>query len=474
MDAYSIGIGVYLVALLVIGFICTKFVKTFEDFALMGRRVKPWLIVATISASWYGAGTVSGLPSLAFRSGMTTPFMWLMGASLGYFIVITLAPRVNRTKLITVPDILEARYGPAARYLGLVGVLGTWSTYIGYQIIAIGWILDVALGIPPVPWGFILGFGIVLIYTVAGGLYAVVWTDFIQAMVMIVGITLMVPVALSKIGGVAAATAAITAVDSNLFNPFGVGFLTAIGFFLMLFGLAVCDPTTHQRLLACESDRSARKAAYAALFMPIFFYTLIPIAALMARVLFPDIPNPEYTLLWLARYLLPAIVGVPLMVAVVATVMSTADSALNICSTLIINDIYKRLINPKASEQRLVFLSRVFVVVWAIYGLVLAFALPGVLAGLRIAYSIMAGVVSPAFLAAFLWRRATPAGGVASLAVGLVTLIYSYYNEPFGLSPVIPTMLLGWIALIVVSLATAPPEDEQVRLFMPPRKTISS
>ncbi|MEW6242785.1 MAG: sodium:solute symporter family protein [Bacillota bacterium] len=474
MDVYSIGIAIYLLVLLAIGFVCTRYIKTFEDFALMGRSVKPWLIVATISASWYGAGTVSGLPSLAFRTGLTTPFMWLMGASLGYFIVITLAPRVNRTRLTTVPDILGARYGPAARYLGLVGVLGTWSTYIGYQIIAIGWILDVALGIPPVPWGFVLGFGIVLIYTVAGGLYAVVWTDFIQAMVMIVGITLMVPVALAKIGGVTAATSAITAIEPNLFNPFGVGLLTAIGYFLMLFGLAVCDPTTHQRFLACESQRSARKAAYAALFMPIFFYTLIPIAALFARVVFPDIPNPEYTLLWLARYLLPAIVGVPLMAAVVATVMSTADSALNICATLIVHDVYKRLINPQASERTLVLLSRVFVVFWAVYGLVLAFALPGVLAGLRIAYSIMAGVVSPAFLAAFLWRKATPAGGVASLAVGLVTLIYCRSQQPFGLDPVIPTMLLGWITLIVVSLFTTPATDEQLKLFTAPRRTISA
>ncbi|MEW6106566.1 MAG: sodium:solute symporter family protein [Bacillota bacterium] len=471
MNVYIGTLFLYFAVMLLIGYLATKRIKTFDDFALMGRRAAPWLVVATISASWYGAGTVTGLPSTVFKSGFTPAFGWMLGASLGFILVIKLAPRVARTRLRTIPDILEARYGLAARYLGMIGLLGTWSTYIGYQIIAVGWVLDVGAGIPPRPWGFLLGFGIVFLYTIAGGLYSVVWTDFIQSLIMFVGLTLAIPFGLKALGGVVPAVEAISqAGGPAMLTPFGAGFLVFLGWALQLGGLAIVDPTTAQRLLAVGSPRKAQQAAYGAVFMPFFFYSAVPLLAMFTRVLYPEIPNAEYSLLYLAKYMLPVVVGAPLLAAVVATIMSTADSALNICSTLIVNDVYKRLINPNASERQLVFWGRVFVAVWAVYGLVLAFALPGVLAGLKIAYTIMAGVVMPSWVAAFLWRRATGAGAVAAMALSLVTVIWWNFWPPYPISAVIPTMAMSVLALVAVSLLTKPPAPEQLELFKVPRE----
>lgn len=465
MDVYILGLVVYLLVLLFFGLKGLKHTNTMDDYAVMGRNAKPWLMTATISTSWWGAGTISGLPAGVFSGGIATAMGWLIGTTLGFMVLIKIAPMINRTKMTTISDILEARYGVSARILGAIGVLGTWATYIGFQIIAIGWVLDVGLGIPPAPWGFTLGFGIVLLYTVLGGLYAVVWTDFIQAIFIVIGLLVAVPIAISNIGGFGVATNEILTISSDHLQPFGGGFFTFLGWALSLGAIAIVDPMTAQRLFALKSPKASRQVAYSAIFSPMFFYSTIPLLALFAFLIFPDIPNAEYSLLWIAKYLLPAIIGVPLLIAVIAVVMSTADAALNLCSVIIVNDFYKRFINPQASEKKLVLMLRTFVVLWAIFGLVMAFVLPSVLAGLTIAYTIIGGVVMPSYLAAFIWKRATSQGATVSMTLGIIMVIYWGIWPPIDIASIIPTMLVSAVSLIVVSLLTEPPSETKLKLF---------
>jgi len=470
VDPYIITLVLYLLAMLGIGWFFRGKIRSLDDFALMGRSAPAWLIAASISATWYGAGTVAGLPGGVYNSGIGQGFGMMAGAAFGYILMLKLAPKIARTKMVTIPDILEARYGLAARYLGMIGLLGTWAAYIGHNIVAIGWILDVGLGIPPKPWGILIGFGVVWLYTMLGGLYSVVWTDFAQALIIFFGVLTAIPVCFTAVGGAKAAADAVASLAPNqsFLNPLGSGAMAVVGWMLSLGGLAAVDPTSAQRLLAAKSPREAHKAAYAAVFMPFFFQLGIASLAVLGRILHPNLPNSEYILLYIAKYSLPWIIGAPLLAALVATVMSTADSALNICSVLVVNDIYKRLINPNVSEKKLVSLSRIMTTVWALFGLGLAFLLPGVLASMKVAYTIMAGVVCPCWLATFWWKRANKTGAVLGMALSLITVVWWSFWPPIPSIPaIIPTMGISILGLVVGTYLGEPPKPKDLELFWP-------
>jgi len=140
------GLIGYLIFLLVIGYFASKKVKTSDDFLVAGRSLTLPVLVGTLTATWLGAGTVVGYASLSYENGIGA-FWWVAGGLLGISIMLILARRLRRLGLYTVPDILELRYNSLTRILGAIPVILAYTAIVGYQIKAVGYVLQIVMNI---------------------------------------------------------------------------------------------------------------------------------------------------------------------------------------------------------------------------------------------------------------------------------------------------------------------------------------
>ena len=184
-----------------------------------------------------------------------------------------------------------------------------------------------------------------------------------------------------------------------------------------------------------------------------------------------DFRATETIILQLARYNLPVIAGMLLMAGAIAIIFSTANTFLMVPSTNLARDIYQRFINPQASDRAIIVFQRLAIVALAVVAYVISTFFTSILDMALYAYTMVGAAVTPALLAAFLWRRVTPAGGIASIAAGIVvTFIFGALNS-MGITSwdydyiIYPAGGASILALIIVSLLTPPSPDEKWKPF---------
>jgi Na+/proline symporter len=246
-----------------------------------------------------------------------------------------------------------------------------------------------------------------------------------------------------------------------------------INFCLPVFLLVMGDANQYQRIFASRSAKGAKKAVIMMVFVAYAIELLIIACAWVAGSMTPDPDNGKYILIHAARHYLALPLGCLFMVMVVAIIVSTADSFLLVPATTFINDVYSSYINPKASQRRTLFLSRLLVVLFGViaYLVSLAFAeSTGFFRKALYAYTIYGASITPSLVAAIVWKRATKAGAITSILAGtLVSLAWSELDfvrralppAISGLDAVLPAITVSVLCLIAVSLLTRNPEASQ-------------
>ena len=196
-----LGVFIYIAGMLVIGYWSSKKIKNLADFLVAGRRLPFYLAVATLFATWFGAGSCMGASgttySMGLRGVISDPFA--AGLSLilaGLFYVGFL----RRLELLTVTDIFGRYYSKNSEIFASVLMVPVYIGWLGSQMVALGYIMNILTGIDPLA-GILIGGFIVLLYTFAGGMWAVTLTDFIQVSVLVLGLFIMLPVVLGHVGG---------------------------------------------------------------------------------------------------------------------------------------------------------------------------------------------------------------------------------------------------------------------------------
>ena len=244
------------------------------------------------------------------------------------------------------------------------------------------------------------------------------------------------------------------------------------------------DANQYQRLFACKSAKSAKQAAYALVFLVILVELLIIASSWVAASMTPDPSNGKYILIYSAKHYMPQVLGLLFMVTVVAVIVSTAESFLFIPANTIIQDIYKVYINTKASEKKILFFSRLFVLIFGVVGYLVTLMFSestGFFKKAMFAYTIYGAAITPCLVAAIFWKRATRQGAVTSIVCGAVISLCwkeAFFTRYFlsaqtfsslaakipewvkALDAVLPAITVSVIALIVVSLLTAKKELE--------------
>jgi SSS family solute:Na+ symporter/sodium/proline symporter len=408
--------------------------------------------------------------------------LWMSaGAWLAIIIVYFLAHRVRRISEYTVPDILEKRYNSTARILGTVIIIIAYLTIAGYQFRAGGRLLNILLGIDPRIGGAI-ACGVVIIFTVVAGMLSIMSIDIFNALMKTFGMIIALPLVYFAIGG----AEQVAKLPADRFEIFGQNdWVWAMGVFFPTFFLLLGESSMYQKFFSAKDESSARKAVIGMVIGVFVLETLLCALAVVGSSKYftlQPFANPDGTLdkattetiiLQLARFDLPLIAGMILLCAAVAMMLSTATSFLMIPSTNVTRDIYQRFINPQISQTTIVRFQRIAIVILGVIAYVVASFFKSILDMAFTAYTMVGAGITPALLAAFLWKRVTIQGGVASIIAGLgvplvITIANFILTEPLMDTDyiILPSAAASIICLIGVSLMTNPSPEDKWKPFM--------
>jgi len=444
-----IVVGAYVLGVIALGTYLGRYVRRDEDFFLAGRSLNKWVIAGTVMATNVAAIYLVGPAGLAYRgAGFSALLIAWTGNMIAAASALLFVPRLRRLRLTTITELLEFRYSPAARLLPTIW----WILY--YALFAGNATYTLANSLLPVlkPFEADLGFaitidriiwvvsGAVILYCFVSGLVAVVYSDVIQAFLIIIGGMILLPLALKDIGGV---TALAGHVDSQYFVFWKPGWVKAVTMWTLL-GLPYWCTSQYmlQRSLAGRTVRDASRGLILAALLtgPITLAYIVPgICASQMDLGAAVAERPDLVLPTLFERILPIGLGGLFIAALVSASNSTASSLLNSMATLGEHDVYRRFV-PNRSSGHYTWAGRLVTIAGGALGLVFAFNVER-LGGIILAnYKLMALFEPPIFViiaAALFWRRAN-AKGVALVALAwvvfnAVTLDYGFLDM-FGLS----------------------------------------
>ena len=480
MDPYIAAVSVYIIILIGVGVYKSRGIKTQEDFMVAGRKTSTIFLVGTLVSTWIGSGSLFGGAGLAFRMGFSQ--LWMTaGAGVAIVIVYFLAHRVRRISEYTVSDILEMRYNSTARLLGTITIIIAYLTIAGYQFRAGGRLLNILAGMDPRVGGAV-ACAVVILFTVLAGMVSIMSIDLFNGLMKTCGLIVALPLLLAAVGGLKH----VATLPADHFEVFGKeNWVWAMGVFFPTFFLLLGESSIYQKFFSAKDERSARRAVIGMVIGVVILETMLCALSVVASskyISLPPFAGPDGTLdkaatetivLQVARFDLPLVAGMVLICAAVAMMLSTANSFLMIPSTNVTRDIYQRFINPSVSQSTIVRFQRITIVVLGIAAYVVASFFKSILDMAFTAYSMVGAGITPALLAAFLWKRVTVAGGIASMVAGLgvpfgITVLNFILPTPLMETDyiILPSAAASILCLVVVSLLTSRPPEEKWRPFM--------
>ncbi len=476
-------IGCYLVIVIAIGLFFAGKERTSENYFLAGRSLTWPVIGASLFASNIGTEHLVGLAGDAHRVGLVAGgFEWMACLCL-IILAVVFVPQYLRTRIYTIPEFLEKRFSLTARmYLSVYFMVMIVLTKVSIALYAGSIVMEQFFGWDrtAVMWGI----GIFTAsYTAIGGLSAVVYTDVLQTVVLLLGAVLLTVIGLSRVGGWSEFTAAAPEGFLSMVKPIDHPDYPITGFmfgnlFVGIFYWCM-DQVIVQRALGARNIDHGRKGAIFGGFLKILPVFIFVLPGVIAVVLFPDIEHDKAFPTLLSE-LLPAGIKGLVLAGLLAALMSSLDSTLNASATLVTRDFFVRFTKIEPSQAAQIWLGRITIVVVLIAGILWA---PVITKAetlwkyLQIVSAYMAVPMSAAVLTGILWRRGNNAGALSAMvfgiAVGIIMMADSMYKG--GLIPILqaPIMssfmhrslvafLLSVVVMVVVSLLTAAPPKSRV------------
>ena len=494
-------IALYLVFVIWLGLRLAKKHADAEDYFLAGRSMIWPLVGISLFASNISSTTLVGLSGSAYDTGISVyNYEWMASVVLVFFAVFFL-PIYLRSRVYTMPEFLERRYDARSRYyFSILTLVGNIVIDTAGSLYAGGLVLKMIF--PQIPmWQTIAALAILAgVYTIAGGLAAVIYTDAVQTVLIVGGSIVVSILAFRKIGSWDAVTAITPPEMLSLVRPIDdpavpwLGLVTGVS--LLGFYFWCTNQFMVQRVLSAKNVDHGRWGALLAglLKLPVLFIMVLP--GTMARVLYPDLAKADQVFPTLMFDLLPVGVLGLVLAGLIAALMSSIDSTLNSASTLVTMDFVAKA-KPELSGEKLMWVGRAATFAFMVLAAAWAPQIEKFQTLFQYLQSTLAYIAPPVvavFLLGVLWRRANAHGAFAALMVGFVTALGllscrellpvvegalpavggvfqgSWISELHFLH-VAPLLLLVCVATeVAVSLATAPPEAEKIEPYLWTRK----
>lgn len=460
---------IYFVGMALIGVWTTKRSSTDSESYLLGdRSLGPAVTALRLQSSSMSGYMFLGAGSLAYTQGYFS--MWYALGDIGGGIInlSILGRRMRKLsqKLgsLTSIEYLEHRY--ESKWVRLIAApiaLGCVFLYVLAQFVAGGSGLASVTGLS-YEIALLIAVGVIVIYTFLGGYLAVAYTDFVQAIVMLIGMVWILIATLQHVGGFTAGNNAVGDINTNLLTMWGAeleyqGQWGVILGAVLLFSIGYMGwPHVVVSHMAMKRPSVARAAGVYATAFNIFFIPAPYIIGIFALLILPNLDDPQQAIFEVAETVLPNFAVGIVMAAVMAAIMSTADALLLQSSTIAANDIFGRFINKNMTEKQMVIVSRVSVLILSLGGVVLAvWQPPGVFALVVFATSILGAAFVPVYVCAVWWKKANRIGAIASIIAGTVVVIWwqtAGLADTTGLDPLVSGLTASTAAMIIGSLST--------------------
>jgi SSS family solute:Na+ symporter len=474
MNPYAAVLAVITVTLLAVSLGRLNKTKTKADYLVAGRSLPAFVLIFTLLSSWIGSGSLLGGAENAYRHGFAA--LWQSaGGWCGLLLIYFIAPRARKFAQFTIPDLLEARYNQTARVLGVIAILFTYTAITSYQFIGGGDILHLIFpdAVSANLGKYILA-AFVILFTAIAGMSSVAYMDVVIGLLATITMLVTLPVMVHEAGGWHAIHMALPATHFQF-----LGDLTlAQGFelFLPTCLLMLGNQAMYQKFFSAKSEKDATQAVVGWFIGILILETVIVAIAVTGSALFRTgevHDHPREILAFSAMHGLPKVLGVLLVGAIFAKVISTANNFLFSPATNLVNDIFVRYMEPQASNKKILIVSRLMVVLLGLWALYQSTHTESVLKKSLYAYTIYSAALTPVILAAFFWKRATAHAAVASIFAGTVVTVtwdtaFIHAHLPTILTDrdaIFPALVTSLVCLFVVSLFTTKPTAKQLSPF---------
>jgi SSS family solute:Na+ symporter len=455
----------YLLGTLAIGVWAGTRIKNTTDFAIAGRSLPLIMVVTTTFATWFGAETVMGIPAKFVQGGLNAIVEDPFGAGTCLVLVgLFFAAKLYKQNLLTIGDFYRQRYGRGIEVFCSVAIILSYLGWVAAQITALGLVFSVLTnGAMSETAGMIVGTLAVLVYVVIGGFLAVAWTDFIQMIVLVVGLAVIAVFAADLAGGAGNVLNLATQKDLWSFLPppsfTDIAFFIAAGVTMMLGSIPQQD--VFQRVMSAKDAETAKHGAVIGgvsyilfAFVPMFIVTSA-VVVMGDSVLALAKDDYQKVLPTFILTQMPLVMQILFFGALLSAIKSTSSATLLAPSTSFVENILKNL-RPGMTDRQQLFAMRATIV--AFTGIVLAYAIA--MKGTSI-YDLVSSAYQVTLVGAFVplvmgiyWKRATTQGAIFSVAAGIATWVV-FMPQVGGeeLAKMFPGQLAGLIAAFAGMIA---------------------
>lgn len=452
-----IVIAAYFVAVFIFAYLAKRKEnrESIKDFALAGKGLSSFVLMATFMASWMGGGAVAGsINSIAYTAGLFPSIFYASGSILAIIILFAIGPLVRKRGKMTTAALIEDSYGTNARVLSAAVIALASFSIVSYQLRAMGILLNATTGFN-IEIMTVIACIVVIIATVSGGLSSVVKIDAFSVCVMLAGLVCAFVYIFSHIGGWGwvldrtaelapqglTFTAGWTAKD-YLAN-YAPGFLLALG-----------DQNLYQRMAAAKGDKNVQIGMIGWALGTIIVLPSVSVLSYIGRLYFGTNIIASQSFIALST-VCPWLIGGLMMASCTGFILTTANSYLLSGSTNVATDIFTHF-KKGASDAQVVKVTKLSIVVFGLASLILLNFFPSILAIQYWASTIVGAGISPALLASVVCPgKVTKWGGIASMVGGtILTIGWEMAGQPFGLATVLVAFPVSVILLVIVSAFT--------------------
>ncbi|RPF50653.1 sodium/proline symporter PutP [Aquisalibacillus elongatus] len=486
---------IYIVGMLVLGVIGYRLTSNLSDYFLGGRKLGPGVTALSAGASDMSSWLILGLPGAIYVSGLGSAWI-AVGLTVGAYLNWQFVAKRLRiytevsNNAITIPDFFENRFRDRTKALRIASaavILLFFTFYTASGLVGGATLFSSSFGLSENA-ALIIGSIVIIGYTFLGGFIAVSWTDFIQGILMFLALIILPIIAIQSAGGFQETINVVGSMSdgSNLEMIQGVGsigIISSLAWGLGYFG----QPHILVRFMAIRSHKDVPTARFVGMgWMVLSLFGAIAVgisgyayiatadvsAALAERGIAVEggvLGNEETVFIALTQLLTHPVVAGVLLAAILAAIMSTIDSQLLVSSSAFAEDFYKGLLRKNASNNELVWVARISVVIIAILAIIIAKSSDGlVLELVEFAWGGFGSAFGPVILLALFWKRLTALGAFLGIITGAVTAVVWRYvvieNDYFGdigqVYELVPGFILAGLVAIIFSLISRKPTDE--------------
>ncbi|WP_019613710.1 sodium/proline symporter PutP [Psychromonas ossibalaenae] len=476
----------YLAGMLFIGYYAYKRTSNSSDYFLGGRTLGPWPAALSAGASDMSGWLLLGLPGYAYAAGMES--LWLAGGLLiGTWANWFLSAKRLRTYSITtdnsltLPEFISRRFNDKSKLVQTIAaffILMFFLFYTSSGLVAGGKLFETVFGLD-YTYAVVIGAACVVSYTLFGGFLAVSWTDLVQGLLMSAAL-LIVPIAAMQ-GGFGQLSADLANINPELLTLWNgidgqplswIAIVSLLAWGLGYFG----QPHILARFQATRTNKdltTARRIAVLWTALSMFGAVLVGLVGLLyiEGNMAGQLADGEKIFMLLVNAIFHPVIAGILLAAILAAIMSTADSQLLVSSSALAEDFYKQLIRPDASSSEVMMVGRLGVIGLSLLALLLAMDPDSSVLGLvSYAWAGFGAAFGPVLVLSLYWKRMNRNGALAGIIVGGITIVVwkQLTGGIFDLYEIVPGIIFAGAAIVITSLATAAPEKsvtDQFELF---------